>query len=243
MPILLPENDPMGRAIADYATWGKAKTLKVFSSMFDEDEMPVAHLFRTERDMNDIEKTALELAHGHVLDVGSGAGCHSLALQQRGMRVTSIDVSRLAIEAQIQQGVKDAIPADFFTHSFTMQFDTILMLMNGIGLCGALERLPQLFVRLDEMLAPGGCLLADSSDLSYIYEDEEGTIDLSGVKGYYGEVDFCMQYGDIKGRPFHWLYVDEDTLTTIATAAGYVAEVVCRGTHHDYLMRLKRKGE
>lgn len=235
--------DPMGHAIAHYHKNRTAESLRVFSSMFDEDELPVPHLFRTFDEMNRLEQTALRMAHGRVLDVGSGAGCHALYLQERGLEVTSIDVSGLAVETQRKRGVTDAMHADFFEHDFGQCFDTVLMLMNGIGICGALERLPQLFIRLDDILAPGGCLLADSSDLSYIYEDEEGKVDLSGVKGYYGEVDFRMQYGDIKGPPFHWLYIDEITFTTIAHAAGYEAEVVCRGNHHDFLMQLKRMCE
>lgn len=235
--------DPMGHAIAHYHKNRTTEPLRVFSSMFDEDELPVPHLFRTFDEMNRLEQTALRMAQGRVLDVGSGAGCHALYLQERGLEVTSVDVSGLAIATQLERGVQEAVQADFFEHRFSQRFDTVLMLMNGIGICGALERLPQLFVRLDAILASGGCLLADSSDLSYIYEDEDGTIDLSGVKGYYGEVDFRMQYGDIKGPLFHWLYIDETTLTAIARAAGYEAEVVCRGNHHDFLMQLKRMSE
>ncbi len=239
--MILPiDKDPMGHAIYDYYTKGKAGRLCIFSSMFDEDEMPVAHLFRSEKDMNRMEQIALGLCRGRVLDVGAGAGCHALPLQDKGLDVTAIDISRLAVETQRARGVVNTHQADFFTDELDAQFDTILMLMNGIGICGIVERLPQLFARLDTLLAPDGCLLADSSDLSYIYEDENGCVDLSGVEGYYGEVDFRMQYGDIKGLPFHWLYVDFDTLSTIASAAGYHAEMVCKGDYHDYLAKITR---
>lgn len=238
--ILPTDKDPMGHAIYDYHTKGKAGRLCIFSSMFDEDEMPVAHLFRAEKDMNRMEKTALRLCRGHILDVGAGAGCHALPLQDKGLDVTAIDISKLSVETLWARGVVKARQADFFTENFDIQFDTILMLMNGIGICGILERLPQLFARLDTLLAPDGCLLADSSDLNYIYENENGSMDLTGVEGYYGEVDFWMKYGNIKGLPFHWLYVDFDTLSTIASAAGYHAEIVCQGDNHDYLARITR---
>lgn len=93
---LSPNNDPMGAAIRDYQSKGKASHLRVLSSMFDEDEMPVAHLFRTFNQMPRLEQKALSMAKGRVLDIGAGAGCHALALQERGLEVKAIDISPLS---------------------------------------------------------------------------------------------------------------------------------------------------
>ena len=93
MLTLTPTNDPMGAAIADYWKHGKAARLQVFSSQFDEDEIPVRELFRTDKQMPLLERTALQLATGRVLDVGAGSGCHSLTLQERGLEVEAIDIS------------------------------------------------------------------------------------------------------------------------------------------------------
>jgi 2-polyprenyl-3-methyl-5-hydroxy-6-metoxy-1,4-benzoquinol methylase len=139
-----------------------------------------------------IEQEALTVASGAILDVGAGAGCHSLALQAMEKHVTAIDISPLAVETMRQRGVKDVREQDFFT--LDGKFDTILMLMNGIGIVGALNRLPAFFMQIDHLLAPGGQLLCDSSDLCYLYEDEDGIIDLTGVEGYYGELTYQMQY-------------------------------------------------
>lgn len=228
----------MGHAIADYHSSGKAARLRVFSPMFDEDEIPVATLFRPFDDMPALEQEALRAATGEILDVGAGAGCHSLALQAMGKQVTAIDISPLAVATMRERGVKDVREQDFFT--LDGQYDTILMLMNGIGIVGSLSRLPAFFMQLDTLLAPGGQVLCDSSDICYIFEDEDGIIDLTGIDGYYGELTYQMQYRNVKGEPFPWLFIDLETLAEQAAAHGYRCDIIARGTHYDYLARLTR---
>ena len=231
-------NDPMGRAIADYHKDGKAARLRVFSPMFDEDEIPVKTLFRTMEEMPVIEQEALRLAHGSILDLGGGSGCHSLALQQMGKQVTAIDISPLAVATMQARGVQEVREQDFFT--LDGQFDTILMLMNGIGIVGTLSHLPAFFMQVDRLLAPGGEVLCDSSDICYVFEDEDGIIDLTGIDGYYGELTYQMQYKTVKGAPFPWLFIDPETLIEAARANGFNAEVIARGEHYDYLARIYR---
>ena len=235
--------DPMGQAIRDYYETGRAGRLRVFSPQFEEDEMPVAMSFRTEAEMPPLERKALELCRGRVLDVGAGAGCHSLALQERGMEVTAIDISKLSVDVMLRRGVKEASVADLFDESFAGCYDTVLMLMNGSGIIGRLERMPLFFRRMKRLLAPGGQVLMDSSDLRYIYEDEDGAMDIDLNAGYYGELDFQMQYKKVKGEPFRWLYVDSDTLAGYARENGFRAELVAKGGHYDYLARLSEDGK
>ncbi len=216
---MTPECDPMGRAVADYFANGKAARLRVFSPMFDEDEIPVETLFRTVDQMPAIERRALDMA--------------------RGAQVIAIDVSPLCVETMRLRGVTDAREQDFFT--LEGSFDTILMLMNGIGITGTLSRLPALFMQLERLLAPGGQLLCDSSDLCYLFEDEDGIIDLTGVEGYYGELEYTMQYRSVKGAPFPWLFIDPDTLREAALRHGFEVEVVATGDHYDYLARITRR--
>ena len=236
---MIKEKDPMGRAIADYHATGKAARLRVFSPMFDEDEIPVATLFRELDDMPSIEREALELATGSILDVGAGAGCHSLALQEMGKQVTAIDISPLCVATMRERGVQDVREQDFFT--LDGQYDTILMLMNGIGIVGSLSHLPAFFMQLDTLLTPGGQVLSDSSDICYIFEDEDGIIDLTGIDGYYGELTYQMQYRNVKGDLFPWLFIDPETLAEQAKTHGFKAEIITRGTHYDYLARLTRR--
>ena len=231
--------DPMGHAIADFHATGKAARLRVFSPMFDEDEIPVTTLFRSYDEMPAIEQEALKAASGKILDVGGGSGCHSLALQAMGKRVTAIDISPLAVATMRERGVVDAREQDFFT--FDGQYDTILMLMNGIGIVGSLARMDAFFMQVDHLLAPGGQLLCDSSDICYVFEDEDGFIDLTGIDGYYGELTYQMQYKDVKGEPFDWLFIDPETLREQAAKHGFQCDILATGEHYDYLARLTRK--
>jgi SAM-dependent methyltransferase len=254
--------DPMGRAIADYHKSKKSSKLRVFSPMFEEDEIPLTTLFRSYEDMPEIERKALDMAKGRILDVGAASGCHSLVLQDRGMDVTAIDISPLSVETMKERGVKKVLEQDFFTlegqameqrepssllewpsrdRVRRSQYDTILMLMNGIGIVGTLERMPEFFKQLDKILAPGGQVLCDSSDICYVFEDEEGMIDIPNEMDYYGEHSFRMQYKDTIGEPFDWLYIDADTLKQKAGRCGYAVELVAEGEHYDYLARITKK--
>lgn len=236
--LLSADKDPMGAAIADYYKHHKADRLRVFSSLFDEDEIPVKDLFRSGKQMPLLERTALELASGKILDAGAGSGCHSLALQEAGKEVHAIDISSLSVEVMKQRGVHNATQTNLFDERFCESYDTILMLMNGSGIIGKLKNLPAFFRKMKQLLRTGGCILMDSSDLRYLFEEEDGSfvIDLAG--DYYGEVDFRMQYKDIKGDSFDWLYIDFQTLSLYAAENGFKAELVREGKHYDYLAKL-----
>lgn len=229
--------DPMGHAIAEYYEKGKAAKLRVFSSQFYEDEIPVKTLFRTYNEMPIVEQMAVDLSRGRVLDVGAGSGCHSIELKNRGMEVVAIDISELSVDVMKQRGV-DARVINFFDTTFTEKFDTILMAMNGIGIVGKVEQLPKFFMRIKELLADGGQLLLDSSDIRYVFENEDGSFDINLNDGYYGEIDFTMQYRSIKGEEFNWLYIDFDTLSMYAEKYGFKCEKCINGEHYDYLARL-----
>ena len=237
--LLSPHKDPMGAAIADYFTKGRAAKLRVFSSQFDEDEIPAEQLFRTFDEMPVLEQEALRRATGKILDCGAGSGCHALALQDMGKQVEAIDISPLSVETMQKRGVRQAYCVNLFDEHYLQKFDTILMLMNGSGIIGKLENMSTFFAKMKQLLNPGGCIYMDSSDLRYLFEDEDGSflIDLAG--GYYGEIDFRMQYKQVKGEPFDWLYVDFQTLSFYAAENGFKAELVKEGEHYDYLACLK----
>lgn len=240
--LLKEHRDPMGAAIWDYFHSGQAQRLVVQSSMFEDDELPAHCLFRAEAEMPAWEQTALRLCRGRVLDIGAGAGCHSLVLQERGLDVTAIDISPLSVKTMRERGVQRAFAADVMNGACAEvagPFDTLLLLMNGLGISGRLHRLPQFLSRLKELLAPDGQILADSSDIRYIYEDEDGTLLYDG-DAYYGEVDYQMVYGHCRGPRFHWLYVDFERLRETAAAVGLQAEMLEAGPSHEYLVRLHR---
>lgn len=235
--ILSKDKDPMGAAILDYQKSERVGRLRVLSSMFEEDEMPVKHLFRKVEEMPMQEQKALQLTKGRVLDIGAGSGCHTLALQEKGLEVKAIDISPLSCEAMELRGVMDAECINLFDEHLETGFDTILLLMNGTGIAGKIENLPALFNRLKALLNKGGQILIDSSDIKYIYENEDGSFDINLNAAYYGEVDYQMVYKDVKGDSFDWLYVDFPLLKSIAESCGLHGELIAEGEHYDYLAR------
>lgn len=235
----LPEQeDPMGAAIRDYFRQGKSAQLKVLSSLFDDDEMPVPHLFRSYDEMPPLEQRALNEVRGKVLDVGAGAGCHALALQERGLDVTAVDISPLSCETMKERGVANVECVNIFNQRFQERFDTLLLLMNGTGIAGKLSRLPQLLSRLKQLMNPSAQILIDSSDLRYVYEDEDGVLDVDLDGAYYGEVDYQMTYRNIIGKSFDWLYADSVVLAESCRQCGLKCEILAQGQHYDYLARI-----
>jgi len=238
---LAPIQDPMGAAIAEYQRTGRAGKLKVKSTMFDDDEIPVSHLFRSFAEMPALEQKALLMARGKVLDVGAGAGCHALELQNRGLDVTAIDISPLSCEAMLARGIAQVQCINLYDPRLAGPFDTLLMLMNGTGIVGKLKKMPDFLQRIYALMAKDGQLLIDSSDLKYLYENEDGTYDIDPMGEYYGQVDYQMVYRKVKGEPFDWLYLDYQTLKLISESNGFVCELVQEGEHYDYLARLVKR--
>ncbi len=231
--------DLFGKAILDYQTNNQPEDLLTETSISEEDEMSVAYLFRTHQEMPLIEQKALALAKGKILDIGCGAGSHSLYLQNnQQLEVTSIDISPAAIEACQLRGLKDARVQNFMTLD-TEKFDTILLLMNGTGICGKLQKLPEFLSKLKSLLNPGGQILIDSSDIIYMFdEDEDGGKWIPTENEYYGEIIFNISYKGQKEEPLDWLYLDYNTLQNAAFANGLKPELIIEGEHYDYLARL-----
>ncbi|HEY0045439.1 MAG TPA: methyltransferase domain-containing protein [Flavobacterium sp.] len=233
--------DLFGRAILDYQTNNDPQDLITETSISEADEMSVAYLFRSYSEMPELERKALDLSKGKILDVGCGAGSHSLYLQQeRGFDVTAIDISSNAIEACRLRGIKKARNLDIMTVK-DEQFDTILLLMNGAGMCGRLKKIRSFLQKLNTLLTNDGQVLVDSSDIIYMFdEDEDGGKWIPSDNEYYGEVDFKISYKGEKETSFEWMYVDFNTLQNAALDCGLSCELVLEGEHYDYLARLAR---
>lgn len=232
--ILTPENDPMGNAIADFYYKKAADRLIVDSSITEDEEIGVDYLFRDFESMPQIEKVALEKCNGKVLDVGAAAGCHALYLQNKSIEVTAVDISELSVEVLKKRGLKTAECIDFF--DVNEKFDTLLFLMNGVGIAGNMDGLYRLLQKCKDLLLPGGQVLLDSSDIVYMFEDDEGYSEK--MEGYYGELKYQMKYKDIKGEEFDWLFIDFNLLSQKAKEAGFDCELLVEGEHFDYLAQL-----
>ena len=213
--------DLMGRAIWDYYYQENSEDLQTETSISELDDLPVSYLFRDYQEMNALEKKALDLSFGKVLDVGSGAGSHSLYLQnERKLEVTALDISPKSIEVCKARGVKNAICEDLLQFS-EKDFDTVLLLMNGTGIFQSLEHIDQYLQKLKSLVAENGQILIDSTDILYMYDqDEDGGV-LVPATGYYGELDYYLHYKGESELPMKWLYLDFDTLENAAIANGF----------------------
>lgn len=231
-------DDPMGRAVYDFHFNSVNQPIIVHSQDFDDDSIDTGYLFRPHKQMPVLEKKALALCNGTVLDVGACAGVHSVYLQQKGFEVTAIETSALCCEVLKKRNIRNVIQQDIFTFT-ARKFDTILLLMNGTGIAGTLAGLDILLHHLSTLLNPGGQILIDSSDLIYLYEQEDGSamIDLS-AENYYGELVFQTEYKNWISEPFPWLYVDQNNLENAIEKNQLKLNKVFTGKHYDYLARI-----
>lgn len=229
--------DLFGKAIFDFQTNNSPGNLVTETNISEADEMSVEYLFRSYNEMPKLEKKALQLAKGKVLDVGCGAGSHSLYLQEKGFEVTSIDISPNAIKACQLRGLKNAKVLDILNLE-SEKFDTILLLMNGTGIFGTFAETSTYLQKLKSLLNPNGQILIDSSDIIYMFDqDEDGSYSIP-ADGYYGELVFTISYKNETEEPFPWLYMDYNTLQNAAHANGLQCELILKGKHFDYLAKL-----
>jgi SAM-dependent methyltransferase len=232
---MMKQVDIFGLCCRDYLAGDMDAKILVHSDIADTDEIPGSFLFRSFRDMPIHEKKAMELSRGKILDIGACAGAHSLYLQGLGYDVTSIDISPGCCEVMKKRRLKNVVCGDIFKFP-DGKFDTILLLMNGIGIAGSIPNLPDLLQYLRTLLAPGGKIIFDSSDLQYLYTDsEEGLRIPLNQERYYGEVVYSLQYKNQFSKEFFWLFIDPYTIEAIAAECGYQMHFVTKGPHYDYL--------
>lgn len=232
------KQDILGKALMDFHQGTSSGDIRTYSSLDEEDTLPISYMFRNFEEMPTIEQKALQRCSGTILDIGCGAGSHAIYLQQKGFEVTGLDSSEGAIEVCRQRGVKYTVHENILNYK-GQGFDTLLLLMNGIGVAGELGELAVFFAKLKSLLNPGGQILLDSSDIIYMFEtDEDGGYWIPDGVDYYGEVTFTMEYKNKKSKPFSWLYVDFNTLQRAANFNGLNCELILEGEHYDYLARL-----
>lgn len=237
----IKNNDLFGMALLDYLNDNYQGDFTTHLSIDKHNLLPIPYMFREFDQMPKLEQHALKRCSGKILDVGCGAGSHSLHLQDAGLDVTALDQSAGAIESCRLRGVKNLVRSSFLDYSGT-KFDTILLLMHGIGMAGRISRLDEYFQHLRSLLNSGGQVLLDSSDIIYMFEnDEDGGYWVPAEVDYYGEVWFITQYKSIKSDPFPWLYLDFDRLYESASKNNLTCELVSKGDHFDYLARLTIK--
>lgn len=231
-------NDALGEALKDY--WFseiRNQQIKITSDIIDDDYMPVDVFFRTFEEMPQLEQQALNLARGKVLDIGAGAGCHLNFFKDLGVSAIGLDNSSGACEVMSNRDFSN-IHDDIFTYQTNTRFDTIYLLMNGIGMCGTLQKLPEFLNKLTSLLTPDGQLIFDSSDVRYLYEDNDGSMLVNLNQQYYGDFWFTMHYKHIKSAPFQWSYIDFESVDSVAKQLGWKTTLLAEGEHYDYMAKL-----
>ena len=229
--------DLFGKAILDFQTNNSPEDLVTETNISEADEMSVEYLFRSFNEMPKLEKEALQLAKGKILDVGCGAGSHSLYLQEKGFDVIAIDISPNAIKACELRGLKNARVQNVLDLE-NEKFDTIILLMNGTGIFGTLSETSKYLQKLKSLLTPNGQILIDSSDIIYMFDEDEDGSYLIPANGYYGELTYTITYKNETEETFPWLYLDYNTLQNAAHTNGLQCELITEGKHFDYLAKL-----
>jgi hypothetical protein len=231
-------NDPFGEAIQDYFEKGKAPDLIVNSNYTEGEKIAVSYFFRTEKEMPEIERAALRNCRGKILDVGAAAGCHAIVLQKKGFNVTALEKSGKASEVMKKLGIQKVVCCDIYNFSES-KFDTILLLMNGAGIGETLAGLEKMLTHIKTLLNEKGQILIDSTDIQYLFEEEDGSlwIDLAN-EAYYGEMEYEVTYKKSIAK-FKWLFVDFETLKKVAKKAGLNCILIENGENNDFLAALK----
>ena len=229
--------DPIGAAIFNRFFNNDREVIQVDSNYTEDEEIDPSWFFRNYQEMPVLERLALDLCRGRVLDAGAGAGCHALALQDKHFDVVALDHSAAACEVMKARGVLNVLHSDLYGLT-AGSYDTILLLMNGAGIAGTLNGLDRLLNHLKSLLAPGGQILLDSSDISYLFEEEDGSVwmDLAS-DNYYGEMEYTVRYRE-QVSTFPWLFVGFEILSLAAEKAGMNIECMGEGSENDFLARL-----
>ncbi len=228
-----------GEAILDYFNGNFQTPLIVVDELGRRKEVPVNLFFREFGEFPEMEKKAVELCSGKVLDIAAAAGRHSLALQQRGLIVCAVDIIPSCVQVMKMRGVHEAYCTDILEFQGG-PFDTLLGVMNGLTIVERLERLPAFLKHIRRLIGPDGQYLVDSADLRCSVDSQmQGLLKTKTDAGdYFGELTAHIEYRNKKGTTLRELFVDPETLRDHAFEAGWKCDIVMQQNNGRYLAQL-----
>jgi hypothetical protein len=208
--------------------------LIVHTSYGGKEIYDVEYFFRDFEEMPDIEQYALSFCAGRVLDIGAGAGSHSLYLQEEGFDVTALDISSGCLNIMLARGIQKVLNTDFFI-LHDGGYNTLLLLMNGIGISGNLEGMVRFLQLAEKITASRAQIIFDTTDVG-------GSIGKDpGDKRYVGELKYRFEYKGKRSAWFGWLYIDAQKLIEICEETAWMPQVMYENTAGQYLARLLKK--
>lgn len=233
---------PLGAALLAYHTGRHDAVLTVESDIFDTERVAVHHYYRPDHlPLPELDSRALDRCALKILDAGAGAGRHALDLQCRGLKVTALDVSATAVQVMQDRGISDVRQGDIYTSDLDT-YDTVLLLMNGIGLAGDLDGLEKLFERFRHILTPGGRVVFDAASLDATI-NHDGFDDLGDHaigRPTMGEVFFRLTFENLQGSWYPWLFPTPRMVGEAARSSGFDFAVIGRGARGTYLGELEK---
>ena len=224
---------PHGLALRAYWKGNKKAAINIHMDDNSVTSMPIEIYFRTKEEFPELEKIALTLCKGSILDVGAGAGAHSLLLQKKH-KVVALDISSEGVEIMKTLGVEKPMCEDFLKYKSGKKFDTLLFLMNGIGVAGDLEGLEHYLLQAHRLTAKNGQIILDSSDL------RNGETELDFDNEYFGIFNYQLSFEETMGEKYQWLYIDQQLLEEIALKCGWKTEIIYEQEDGSYLARLTK---
>jgi SAM-dependent methyltransferase len=230
--------EPLAAALLDHHRSGRARRVNALRADGVSFKIETDEYFTLEGQLEELDALSLDRCRGRVLDVGAGAGRHSLALQRRGHDVVAIDLSPVCSALCRERGVRDSRTFDVMRLASDEplgRFDSIFFGMQTIGVAGGMKPLEELLRRLSHCLEPGGELIVDSSALREAWDGDEE--DQSPSRG---EIVLSTRYRGLRGESFPWVYLAEEDLADSAQRAGYEMERLARVKSGEYLAVLRR---
>jgi 2-polyprenyl-3-methyl-5-hydroxy-6-metoxy-1,4-benzoquinol methylase len=242
MKKLKSEEDAFGHALLDAHNGVEADEIIERDDSY-VDSMSARDYFSAYEAWSPIEQKAMQFVKGRVLDIGVGAGRHSLFLQEKGFDVLGIDVSPLVLEVCRKRGLKKSKLMPIESVNFKPEsFDTILMMGNNFGLFGNLKKAERLLKKFQKMTSKDALIIASTRDP--YKTDNPAHLQyhkMNRRKGRMsGQVRIRVRYQKYKGRWFDYLLVSKEEMTQILSNTGWEVKEFLETGDPSYIALIKK---